>query len=86
MNNKQVCRCRHCQKPLRRTNRWLHVVSLLPALLAMLYVIATGLQHWRVLLIVFPLDAALQYLAFRYLKFDIDLVAQRDDMQNTLRR
>lgn len=86
MNNKQVCRCRHCQKPLRCTNRWLHVVSLLPALLAMLYVIATGLQHWRVLLIVFPLDAALQYLAFRYLKFDIDLVAQRDDMQNTLRR
>ena len=86
MNNKQVCRCRHCQKPLRCTNRWLHVVSLLPALLAMLYVIATGLQHWRVLLIVFPLDAALQYLAFRYLKFEIDPVAQRNDMQNDLRR
>lgn len=86
MNNKQVCRCRHCQQPLRCTNRWLHVISLIPALLAMLYVIATGLQHWRILLIVFPLDAALQYLAFRYLKFAIDLVAQRDDMQNDLRR
>lgn len=86
INNKQVFRCRHCQQPLRCTNRWLHVVSLIPALLAMLYVITTGLQHWRVLLIIFPLDAALQYLAFRHLKFEIDLVAQRSDGEDALRR
>lgn len=86
MNNKQVCRCRHCDKPLRCANRWLHTISLIPALLTMLYVIATGLKNWPVLLIIFPVDAVLQYLAFRHLKFEIDLVAQRDDMQNDLRR
>ena len=86
MNSKRVCRCRHCRQPLRCVNRWLHVISLIPALLAMLYVVATGLQHWRVLLVIFPLDAALQYLAFRHLKFEIDLVAQRSDGQDALRR
>ena len=86
MDNKRVCRCRHCQQPLRCVNRWLHVVSLIPALLAMLYVIATGLQNWPVLLVAFLVDAALQYLAFRHLKFEIDVVAQRDDSRNSLRR
>ena len=86
MNNKQVCRCRHCRKPLRCTNRWLQVISLIPALLAMLYGFATGLQNWPVLLLFVLVAAALQYLAFRCLRFEIDLVAQRDDMQSNLRR
>lgn len=85
-NTKRVCRCRHCQKPLRCTNRYLYVLSLLPALLAFLYVFAAGLGHWPVLLAAWALCTLLQYLAFRHLKFEIDLVAQRDDRQNDLRR
>lgn len=85
-NTKQTCRCRHCRKPLRCANRWLYYLSLLPALLAFVYILIAGLSNWPVLLVFLVLDTLLQYIVFRHLKFELDLVAQRDDMQNNLHR
>lgn len=85
-NSKQTCRCRHCGKPLRCVNRWLYFLSIVPALLAVVYVVIAGLSNWPILLVVVALDGLLQYIAFRRLKFEPDLAAQRDDMRDTLRR
>lgn len=85
-NTRQTCRCRHCRKPLRCANRWLYYLSLMPALLAVVYVVIVGLSNWPVLLVCLALDGLLQYIAFRHLKFEPDLAAQRDDMQDTLHR
>ena len=86
INTKRVCRCRHCDQPIKCTNRWLFWLSLLPAFPALLYALRTGLNNWPVLLAAWGICAAVQFVVFRFLRFEVDIVAQRDDGKNTLGR
>ena len=86
INTRRVCRCRHCDKPIKCTNHWLFWLSLLPALPALPVALRTGLNSWPVLLVCWVICAVVQLVVFRFLRFEVDVIAQKDDGKNTLGR
>ena len=86
VNNKQVCRCKHCDKPLKCTNRWLFFLAMLPAFPVVLYLFREGLEHWPWMLATFGLCAILEAIAFRHLSFEVDTVQEHIQQRDFLRR
>lgn len=86
MNTKHVCRCKHCQRPLKCRHRWRMFLCALPALPVMLLLFKEGLQHWQMAAVVWVLCALAQLAVFFCLKFEVDLVQERTLQQDHLRR
>ena len=86
VNTKQVCRCKHCDKPLKCVNLWLFYLSAAPAVLAFIYLWQKGLQDWPIAIVVWILCVLAQAVAFRQLVFEVDTVQERTQQQDFLRR
>ena len=86
VNTKRVCRCKHCDQPIKCTNRWLFYLSLLPAQPVIPAMMNGGLQHWPVFQACWELCALAQGVIFRLLRFEVDVVGQKDDGRNRLDR
>ena len=84
-------KCRHCGKPLKCVNPWIEWLTMVPVLCFFIFVlIPTGMNMKEALpiwLVLFLLTALLQHFAFRFLKFEVDIVAEyEDNHQDFLRR
>ncbi|MBQ2953206.1 MAG: hypothetical protein IJE07_06575 [Clostridia bacterium] len=81
------CRCRHCGKLLRQTNRWLTILCNLLIVLPVAYLILQhGLGEWKLFLIFFAADVLLNLCLFPLCRFGVDLSAEKDAHTRSLRR
>jgi len=86
LNTRRVCRCKVCDKPLKCRHRWVLYLCALPALPVMLLLIREGLKHWQMAAGVWVLCALAQFIVFRCLRFEVDVVQERNLQQDHLRR
>lgn len=81
------CRCRHCGKRLRQTNKWLVIVCNLVVALPVMYLITRrGLSEWKLFLVFFAAILLLNLCLFPLFRFEVDLSAERDAHAQRLRR
>ena len=86
VNTKCVCRCKHCEQPLKCKNRWLVYIGLLPALPLCWTVMKNGLDQWPLFLVGWGVYALLQVVIFFRLRFEVDEIGVRDDFYRNTKR